>query len=94
VLPYARILIVESPGFSSDSVRTSRSVLRQQADEVRGLIESAPDQFDVDTPAIAARCIVGATYEAFYCWLEESLETRMPAANVARAAARFNTQAI
>jgi hypothetical protein len=48
----------------------------------------------VDTPAIATRCIVGATYEAFYCWLEESLETRMPAANVARAAARFNTQAI
>lgn len=90
----ARILIVESSGLSPSSLKTSRAILRRHADEVRQFIESAPAKFDVANATIAARCVVGATYEALYCWLEESPKTRMPAAEVARAVARFNTQAI
>ena len=90
----ARILIVESSGLSPESLQASRAILRKQADEVRQFIESAPSQFDVGNATIAARCLVGATYEALYCWLEEDPNSRMPAADVARAVARFNTQAI
>jgi AcrR family transcriptional regulator len=90
----ARILIVESSGLSPESLQASRAILRKQADEVRQFLESAPARFDVGNATIAARCVVGATYEALYCWLEEDPSSRMPAADVARAVARFNTQAI
>jgi hypothetical protein len=38
--------------------------------------------------------MVGGTYEALYCWLEEDEKKRMPAVEVARALAQFLVQAI
>jgi AcrR family transcriptional regulator len=90
----ARILIVESSGLSPRLDKTRRSILLQQQEEVRETLESAPLLFSVDSTVVAARCIAGATFEAVYGWLEEDPKTRMPAIEVARAVARFNTQAV
>jgi TetR/AcrR family transcriptional regulator, fatty acid metabolism regulator protein len=90
----ARILILESSGLSPKLQETYRAILRYQAEELRQMIESAPDVFDVENSIAAGRCIVGATYEALYCWLEENPKTRMQAADMARAVARFNTHAV
>jgi hypothetical protein len=65
-----------------------------QEERLRGILESAPDVFAVENSAIIARCIVGATYEVLFRWLEESHRTRMPAADVARVVAHFNTKAV
>lgn len=90
----ARILIVESSGLSPKLEEMRRTILKQQAEDLRQSFESAPEVFDAANATIAARCIVGATYEALYCWLEEDPKTRMPAAEVAQAVARFNTHAV
>jgi hypothetical protein len=45
-------------------------------------------------PAIAARCLVGAVFDALTSWLEENAADRQPAAGVARAVADFNSRAI
>ena len=58
------------------------------------MFESAPALFSVEETSIAARCVAGATFEAIYSWLEEDLKTRMSVAEVAKAVARFNTQAV
>ena len=58
------------------------------------MLESVPSLFAVENTVIAARCIAGATFEAAYCWLEEDPKIRLPASDVARAVARFNTQAV
>jgi len=90
----ARILLVESSGLSPGLDRARRSILIGQEEELRKIFESAPALFDVEDPVIAARCIAGATFEAAYCWLEEDAKTRMSAADVAKAVARFNLQAV
>ena len=90
----ARILLVESSGLSPRLDKTRRAIVLRQEDEVRQTLESAPSLFSVENAMIAARCVAGATFEAVYCWLEEDPKTRMPAADVARAVARFNTQAV
>lgn len=58
------------------------------------MLVSAPSLFGVHNPLIAALCIAGATFEAVYSWLDEDPKIRLPAAEVARAVARFNTQAV
>lgn len=90
----ARILLVESSGLSPRLEKTRRSIIRQQVDELRHMLESVPSLFAVENTMIAARCIAGATFEAAYSWLEENPRIRLPAAEVARAVARFNTQAV
>jgi AcrR family transcriptional regulator len=90
----ARILIVGSSGLSARIERTRRAILLQQEDQVRRTHESAPCLFAIENTIIAARCIVGAAFEVLYCWLEEDPETRMPAAEVAKAVAQFNVQAV
>jgi TetR/AcrR family fatty acid metabolism transcriptional regulator len=90
----ARILIVESSGLSPRLEKTRRGVLMHQEEQVRQKLESEPHLFAVQDPVIAARCLVGSTFEALYCWLEENPESRMPAVEVARAVAQFNTQAV
>ena len=90
----ARILIVESSGLSPRLDKTRRAILLQQEEEVRQTMELAPSLFSVENTVVAARCVAGATFEAVYCWLEDDPKTRMPAADVARAVARFNTQAV
>jgi TetR/AcrR family transcriptional regulator, fatty acid metabolism regulator protein len=90
----ARLLIVESSGLSKRLDATRRAILSGQEEELRKIFESAPTLFSVRNPVVAARCIAGATFEAVYCWLEEDPATRMPAADVARAVARFNTKGV
>ena len=55
------------------------------------MFESAPALFSVEDTSIAALCVAGATFEAIYSWLEDDPKTRMPAEEVARTVARFNT---
>jgi AcrR family transcriptional regulator len=90
----ARILIVESSGLSPRMDQRRRAILTRQEDQVRHTLEADSELFSVDNPVITARCMVGAVYEALYCWLEENPESRMPAAEVASAVAKFNIQAI
>ncbi len=90
----ARILIVESSGLSARIEQTRRAILMQQEDQVRETHESAPSLFAIENTTIAARCIVGAAFEVLYCWLEEDPKTRIPAAEVAKAVAQFNVQAV
>ena len=90
----ARILLVESSGLSPHLEKTRRSIIRQQVDELRQMLESVPSLFAVENSTVAARCIAGATFEAAYSWLEENPRIRLPVAVVARAVARFNTQAV
>ena len=90
----ARILLVESSGLSPRLEKTRRSIIRHQVEELRQMLVSVPSRFAVQNAEIAARCIAGATFEAVYTWLEEDKKSRLPAAEVARAVARFNTQAV
>jgi len=90
----ARILIVESSGLSPRIEKTRRAILLQQEDLVRLSYESEPSLFAVENTTITARCVVGAAFEVLYCWLEENPKTRMPAAEVAKAVAKFNVQAV
>jgi AcrR family transcriptional regulator len=90
----ARILIVESSGLSPRLEQVRRAILRQQAEEVCHTLESAPDVFSVVNPAIAARCLVGAVFEALCSWLEESPDQRLPAGKVALAVADYNARAL
>lgn len=90
----ARILIVESSGLSPRLERARRAILRHHAELVCQTLASAPTAFSVSHPAIAARCLVGAVFESLYSWLEESPSSRQSAAEVARAVADYNSQAI
>lgn len=91
---HARILIVESSGLSPRLEAARRAILGQQAEQVRHSFEAATAVIDVADPAIAARCLVGAVYEALYSWLEQNPADRRPARAVARAVADYNARAI
>jgi len=90
----ARILLIESSGLSPRLEKTRREILAHQEDQTRTILESAPEVFSVENTTIAARCMVGAAFEALTRWLEEDPNTRMPVAEVARAVSQFNTRAV
>jgi AcrR family transcriptional regulator len=90
----ARILIVESSGLSPRLEQVRRGILRQHEELVRKRIESAPEFFAPTNAVISGRCLVGAVFEALCSWMEESPESRLPAAEVARVVGDFTMRAL
>ncbi|WP_420238978.1 TetR/AcrR family transcriptional regulator [Telmatobacter bradus] len=90
----ARIVIVESSGLSARLEKIRRTILQAQAEQTRHTISSAPDVFFVYDALVAARCLVGAVYEALCSWLEQPEAQRLPVHDVARYVADYNTRAL
>lgn len=90
----ARILIVESSGLSGRLEKIRRAILQAQAEQTRHTIASAPEVFSVGDALVAARCLVGAVYEALCSWLEQPELQRLPVHDVARYVADYNTRAM
>jgi TetR/AcrR family transcriptional regulator, fatty acid metabolism regulator protein len=90
----ARILIIESSGLSPRLEKVRRTILAQQIEQTRMDFEASPEAFSVGDPTVAAQCLVGAVFQVLCSWLEQSPEERMPATEVARLVADYNTRAV
>jgi len=90
----ARILIVESSGLSPRLEQVRRKILLYHAEQVRHTLESGPGAFIFGDATIAAQCLVGAVYQSLCTWLEQDHGQRLPAIDVARYVADYNTRAL
>ena len=90
----ARILIVDSCGLSPRLEQIGRAILERHKEYVCQHLKDAPEVYSTENPEIAARCVVGAVYEAAFSWLEEDVDKRLPAQEVARLIATFNQRAL
>ena len=90
----ARILIVESSGLGERLEGVRRNVIRSHTQSVESALVALSEVLPIRDPHIAARCWVGAVYEAVFSWLELPPEQRQPARHVAAAVAEFNLRAI
>lgn len=88
----ARILIVESSGLGGRLESIRRGIV---SSHVRG-VQSALEAMKLPgiDPAVAARCWVGAVYEAVYAWLEAPQSKRIPPTRLAKAVAEFNLRGV
>jgi TetR/AcrR family fatty acid metabolism transcriptional regulator len=90
----ARILLVESSGLTPRLERVRRGITASHARSVEQALTGLSGALAPLDPAIAARCWVGAVYEAAYHWLELPGERRVPVQHLAREVALFNLRAI
>jgi AcrR family transcriptional regulator len=90
----ARILLVESSGLTPRLEQVRRGIIASHARSVEQALTHLSGAVATLDPAIAARCWVGAVYEAAYHWLELPGERRVPVQDLAREVARFNLRAI
>jgi TetR/AcrR family fatty acid metabolism transcriptional regulator len=90
----ARILLVESSGLTPRLEQVRRGIIASHALGVERALATLSGAVATLDPAIAARCWVGAVYEAAYHWLELPSERRVPVQDLAREVARFNLRAI
>ncbi len=90
----ARILIVESPGLTPKLEQVRRTIIRYQTEQCCYILKSSQKTSLTMDPALAAQCIVGATFEVLYRWLEQDPVDRPPALEMARAVADYNMRAI
>lgn len=90
----ARILLVESSGLTPRLEEVRRGIIASHARSVEQALASLVGAVATLDPAIAARCWVGAVYEAAYHWLELPSEHRVPVEDLAHEVARFNLRAI
>jgi AcrR family transcriptional regulator len=88
----ARILIVESSGLGGRLEAIRRGIVSSHVLGVQRALE-ALGLPGID-PAVAARCWVGAVYEAVYAWLESPPADRMAAQRLARIVADFNLRGV
>ena len=90
----ARILIVESSGLGARLEQIRREVVGSHARSVEKALSSLSDRLPPTEPSIAARCWVGAVYEAIYHWLDQPVRKRTAAKRLAAEVARFNLRGI
>ncbi len=90
----ARILLVESSGLTPRLEKVRRGIIASHARGVEQALAGLSGAVARLDPAIAARCWVGAVYEAAYHWLELSSGRRVPVQDLAREVALFNLRAI
>ena len=94
----ARILIVESSGLSPRLEQVRREILHMHEVYVCGELQRQLQDNDSgdkrEHPMILARCMVGAVFETVYSWLEEPVEKRLSAAEVARVVSDFHLRAM
>ena len=90
----ARILLVESSGLGERLERVRRQAIAGHARGVEHTLRAIASQLPRMDLAVAARCWVGAVYEAAFHWLEQPPAERMPAEELAEAIAAFNLRGI
>jgi AcrR family transcriptional regulator len=90
----ARILIVESSGLGGELERVRRAVIASHARGVEQALVRLAGRTAALNPAVAARCWIGAVYEAVYHWLELAPSERPDPTALAREVAQFNLRAI
>ncbi len=90
----ARILIVESSGLGERLEGIRRQVIRSHAQSVETAFTALSAVLPIRDARIAARCWVGAVYEAVFSWLELPAGQRPDARHVASVVADFNLRAI
>lgn len=90
----ARILIVESSGLTQRLERIRRAIISSHCRSVEQALTQLSAVLPPIDPSVAARCWVGAVYEAAYHWLETPSSKRPPIETVAREVVRFNLRGI
>lgn len=90
----ARILLVESSGLGGRLERIRREILASHTRSVEEALSNLSGQLEIGDPKVAARCWVGAVYEAVLYWLEEAPGKQREAQEIAQEVARFNLRGI